>query len=57
MLGIECNCMPPPVADRPRASTEVICALRRSLCSLEKPNWESDLKLKGGLGRGPGVRE
>ena len=43
--------------DRPRASTDIICALRRSLSSLEKPNWELDLKPKGGPGREPGVRE
>jgi len=49
--------MPLPLADRPRASTDVICALRRSLCSLEKPYWEPGLKPKGGPGRGPGVRE
>jgi hypothetical protein len=35
----------------------VICALRRSLCSLEKPNSVLALKPKGGLDRAPGVRE
>ncbi|MCJ7838147.1 MAG: hypothetical protein MUP61_02890 [Burkholderiales bacterium] len=46
-----------PLVERPRASTDVISALRRSLCSLVKQNWELDLKPKGGPGRGPGVRE
>jgi hypothetical protein len=49
--------MPPLRVDLPRASTDVICALRRSLCSLEKRNWELDLKPKGGPGRVPGERE
>jgi len=35
----------------------VICALRRSLCALEKPNWGLGLKPKDGRGRAPGVRE
>jgi hypothetical protein len=48
--------MPAPATDLPRVSTDVICALRRSLCSREKPYGELDLKPTGGPGRGPCVR-